>query len=383
MRSISMIKRLLYFFVGIIFITSCRENYTPPEVTTDHNILVVEGFIDVNSDTSYFKLSRTQKLGSSTSSKPEKGASISILSAAGTVLTQFTERANGEYVVYGAALSQAQSYRLKIITSNAKVYQSDLVTGKITPAIDSVTWKIDNEKNGIQFFVNTHDASNSSLYYKWDCEETWEYRAYFDAQYKYMGDTIIEMRDPTEQIYRCWRFTKTSQIFINTTERLSNDIINNEKILFVPKGSNRFDQRYSVLVKQRALTKEAYNYWEQLKQTTELGGSVFDVQPTQLLGNLYCVTNANEPVIGYISATTTAQKRIFIDKNDVPTFIEPYPANCELISVVPNRDSMRLYYAVRRYLPVAPDIQGAFLAAPQQCTDCRIFGGTTDKPSYW
>ncbi|MBW7952513.1 MAG: hypothetical protein H3C56_08165 [Chitinophagaceae bacterium] len=67
----------------------------------------------------------------------------------------------------------------------------------------------------------------------------------------------------------------------------------------------------------------------------------------------------------------------------MPTFIEPYPANCELISVVPNRDSMRLYYAVRRYLPVAPDIQGAFLAAPQQCTDCRIFGGTTDKPSYW
>lgn len=376
-------KQILYITTLISFLIGCRENYTPPEVTTDHKILVVEGFIDVNKDSSYFKLSRTQKLGSTTSYKAEGGANIAILSSNGNVITQFKERANGHYVVYGATLSPLEYYRLKITTASAVVYQSDLIKGKITPAIDSLTWKIDNEKNGLQFYVSTHDVNNETKYYKWDYEETWEYRAYFESQYKYMGDTTIEPRGPGEQIYRCWRSTYSSQIFINTTERLGTDVINNEKLLLVSKGSNRFDQRYSILVKQRALTKEAYDYWLQLKQSSELGGSVFDVQPTQLLGNLHCITNPNEPVIGYISATTTAEKRIFILKTDIPSFVMPYPANCEFVSVAHNKDSMKVYYTNKRYIPIAPDMQGAYLAGTTQCTDCRVLGGTTNKPVFW
>ncbi|HNN30394.1 MAG TPA: DUF4249 domain-containing protein [Chitinophagaceae bacterium] len=376
-------RHIIYLVTIVAIITGCRENYTPPEVTTDHKILVVEGFIDVNKDSSYFKLSRTQKLGSISSIKPEAGANISILSSNGTVLTQFKERANGQYVVYGATLLPTEFYRLKITTSGAVVYQSDLIKGKITPAIDSVTWKIDNDKNGIQFYVNSHDAANETKYYKWDCEEVWEYRAYYESQYKYLGDTIIEPRLPGEQIYRCWRTVLPTQIFINTTEKLSSDVISNEKILFVGKGSNRFDQRYSILVKQRALTKEAFEYWQQLKQSSELGGSVFDVQPTQLLGNLHCVTNPNEPIIGYVSATTTAEKRIYILNTNVPTFVQPYPATCEFAVVANNKDSMKVYYTNKRYIPIAPDMQGAYLAGSTQCTDCRVLGGTTIKPAFW
>lgn len=376
-------RHIIYLVTIVAIITGCRENYTPPEVTTDHKILVVEGFIDVNKDSSYFKLSRTQKLGSVSSVKPEAGANISILSSNGTVLTQFKERANGQYVVYGATLLPTEFYRLKITTSGAVVYQSDLIKGKITPAIDSVTWKIDNDKNGIQFYVNSHDAANETKYYKWDCEEVWEYRAYYESQYKYLGDTIIEPRLPGEQIYRCWRTVLPTQIFINTTEKLSSDVISNEKILFVGKGSNRFDQRYSILVKQRALTKEAYDYWQQLKQSSEMGGSVFDVQPTQLLGNIHCITNPNEPVIGYISATTTAEKRIFILNTDLPSFVMPYPAICEFVSVAHHKDSMKVYYTNKRYIPIAPDMQGAYLAGTTQCTDCRVLGGTTNKPVFW
>jgi hypothetical protein len=48
-----MIKKFMYLASTILLIASCRETYTPPEVTVDQNILVVEGFIQVNADSSF------------------------------------------------------------------------------------------------------------------------------------------------------------------------------------------------------------------------------------------------------------------------------------------------------------------------------------------
>jgi len=376
-------KNLFYIILIAAVAFSCRRSYTPPEVTIDHNILVVEGFINTGADSSFFKLSRTQKLGSTSTVKAEIGAQLFILSASGTVIATSVNKSKGEYSLYSGSLNVTDAYRLKIITTDNKEYQSDLLTTKQTPAIDSLTWKYDTDKNGIQFYINTHDATKNATYYKWNCEETWEYKAYFESLYKFVKDTIIELRTPAEQVYRCWSSEKNSSIFINTTERLAEDIITNEKILFVPKGSNRFNQRYSLLVKQYALTKEAYDYWLQLKQMTELGGSVFDVQPTQLIGNLHCVTNADEPVIGYISAATTAEKRIFIDRNDAPLMVMYYPFQCEMVVVPKVKSTMATYYVTRRYLPIAQDVDGAYLAGSYECSDCRYFGGVTQKPAFW
>jgi primosomal replication protein N len=47
-----MIKKFMYLASTILLIASCRETYTPPEVTVDQNILV-EGFIQVNADSSF------------------------------------------------------------------------------------------------------------------------------------------------------------------------------------------------------------------------------------------------------------------------------------------------------------------------------------------
>jgi hypothetical protein len=56
-------------------------------------------------------------------------------------------------------------YRLRIITANGKEYQSDYITAKKTPAIDSLEFR-QNEK-GVQIYVNTHDALNNTWYYRW------------------------------------------------------------------------------------------------------------------------------------------------------------------------------------------------------------------------
>jgi hypothetical protein len=378
-----MIKKIIYFFSLTLFIASCRETYTPPEITIDQNILVIDGFVNVGGDSSFFKLSRSQKLGTTNVNKPETLAKISILTANNAVLAQSVEKPNGQYAVRSNMVTANQSYKVRIVTKDAKEYITDLIAAKTAPAIDSVNWSIDAEKNGIQFYASSKDVSNNTRYYKWDCEETWESRAYFESYYKYLGGLNVVVRDSVDQIYRCWKSSPITGIFIGSSAKLASDVVENEKLHFIPKGVDKLNTRYSVLVKQTTLTKEAYEYWQQLKQMTELGGSVFDVQPTQLYGNITSVANTTEPVIGYITASSVTTKRIFIDRSQVTSFVTPNVLNCEVYVVSGHPDTFNLYFNNRRYVPIAGDVNGGFLAATLSCGDCRVFGGVTTRPPFW
>ncbi len=378
-----MIKKFMYLASTILLIASCRETYTPPEVTVDQNILVVEGFIQVNADSSFFKLSRSQKLGTGVLNKSETLAKIYILTSSDAVLAQSVEKPNGQYAIRSSAVMANQSYKVKIVTKDAQEYITNIIAAKTTPAIDSVSWKIDADKNGIQFYVSTKDVTNKTVYYKWDCEQVWENRAYLESFYKYLGGLNMQVRDSADQIYRCWRSNSIAGIFIGSSAKLNSDIIENEKLYFVAKGSDKFNARYSVLVKQSSLTKDAYEYWQQLKQMTELGGSVFDVQPTQLYGNINCITNPSLPVIGFISASEVTTKRIFIDQSQLISYTVSNLANCDVQSIPGHPDSFNLYFNVRKYVPIAGDIAGGYLGTTNNCGDCRVFGGTTVKPAFW
>jgi hypothetical protein len=94
----------MYLASTILLIASCRETYTPPEVTVDQNILVVEGFIQVNADSSFFKLSRSQKLGTGVLNKSETLAKIYILTSSDAVLAQSVEKPNGQYAIRSSAV---------------------------------------------------------------------------------------------------------------------------------------------------------------------------------------------------------------------------------------------------------------------------------------
>ena len=118
------------------------------------------------------------------------------------------------------------------------------------------------------------------------------------------------------------------QMLDNISEKLENDVIYLNPIAFIPGDSEKLMTKYSVMVKQYALTKEAFDFWQTLKKNTESLGSIFDAQPSQLTGNIKNVNNPEEPVLGYISAGTVQQKRIFIAKAELPNWKTKYPYSC-------------------------------------------------------
>jgi len=130
------------------------------------------------------------------------------------------------------------------------------------------------------------------------------------VSFDYQNDNAV-IRGADHLIYYCWSSVKSPDVQIGTTSQLSQDIISDIVFHNVTKASEKNSVEYSNLANQYALTRDRYNYWANLKKTTEQLGTIFDAQPSQLNSNIHCLGNPSEPVLGYLCASSTSKKRIF------------------------------------------------------------------------
>src|SRR5437879_5486860 len=130
--------RIYLIIIATIIISGCRKPYLPPIISSGTNYLVVEGAINTGQDSTIIHLSRTVPLSSpsGTMSSPELNASVVVESDANASYP-LTDAGNGYYVAAGLNLSASNKYRVQITTADSKVYQSDFVTAKNSPPIDS------------------------------------------------------------------------------------------------------------------------------------------------------------------------------------------------------------------------------------------------------
>ncbi len=376
------------YWVLILLFCNCKEKYTPPAISTNKNYLVVEGTIVTGSDSTIVLLSRTSNISDTILPNPELGAQVTVLGE-GNDPHPLTETGNGMYVSPGLNLSINQKYQLKISTADGKQYLSDLVTAKLTPPIDSLGWRQDSDHN-VVIYVNTHDPANNTRYYQWNYIETWQYHAPNQTLFDWVNEQIV-VRSPDQQLYNCWSYNNSSSINVASSAKLAQDVISQAPVALVNNSSEKIASKYSILVKQYALSQDAYEFWQTLKTTTEQLGTLFDPQPAQLQSNIHCVSNPGEVVVGFVSVASLQTKRIFINNGDVNYwFSVPYynefPAHLCDIRTVP-ADSIDYFLpptGQRNYVLYGQPTAGSgYLVMPVDCLDCRTHGGTNIKPSFW
>ena len=370
------------FFYIIILIAGCKEAYNPHLKNAGYNYLVVEGNILTGDDSTHIHLTRTVDVSDTSVVQPELNATVKVESGNGEIY-QLQEEGNGFYFSTPLSINPGENYRLHILTSNGKEYASDYVPVKQTPPIDSVSWKLDND-GGVAIYANTHDATGSTQYYRWEYAETWEHRA------KYSSVLIYERPAFTTYVTGCPKNRYTAagipdisgNILIATSTGLSADVIHERPLITIPYGSPKIDRVYSILVKQYALTKEAYEYWDNLQKNTENLGSIFDPQPFADYGNMHCITDSSEPVLGYISACSASQQRIYIYWSQVqwPYF---FP-DCRDTIVVSSPDRYSFFRSLNFCRSLIIIRHRALLwAAHLNCVDCKwTGGGVYIKPPY-
>lgn len=388
-------KRQLYIWLFILA-CSCKVPFQPTVTTTAYSYLVVDGVINSSAtDSTLIKLSRTFKISTSPVTNPELQAQVSVEDAANNSY-QLTDAGKGNYVAGPLGLNSAKQYRLRIKTSDNRVYLSDLVVIKPTPPIDSIGWTAGSDK--LTIYANAHDATNNTRYYRWQYGETWEFRARFGSLYVTNGTQIVPRT--TAQLYpaQCWQSDASADIVLATTKQLTQDVVYRAPIVVIASTSEKISIDYSILLKQYALTEDAYTFWQQTKKNTEQLGSIFDALPSQINGNIHCITNPSEPVFGYLSITNIQVKRIFIHYIDLPRWSEIYPYDCladyfrAVIPAQPPCIPMPGLPCVTTHnglvplgsveIPIDSLAPGSYTASYKECIDCSI-RGTKIQPSFW
>jgi hypothetical protein len=340
-------------------------------------LLVVEGALRVGQDFTIITLSKTVNANEKGGFKPELKARVSVEDKSGASIF-LDENGNGKYSKYNLSLAVGNEYRLRIKTADNKEYLSDYVAARAAPDIDSITWK--KEKGDVTIYVNSHDNTNNTRYYKWDFDETWEIRSFYAANYQYVGGSTV-IFSPLYH-YRCWKYNTSNTINIGSSAQLSSDVISEYPLLQIKQGSEKLSVRYSILLRQESLTKKAYEYLMLMKKNTESLGSIFDPLPSDLKGNIRCTSDPGEGVIGYLTASGMTQKRIFITQMDADW---RFPQSCLTDYVKDDPDSIRFF--MPSYGPIElqflPGRGAYYLVSSHACTDCVARGGNLAMPSYW
>lgn len=371
---------ILFSEVTVMLILSCKQAYNPPAIKSNPGYLVVDGVLHIGQDSTVITLSRTRNLDSIIPI-PELQAQVMVVGESSDVYP-LQEQGNGKYVTDHLNLAYNKNYQLKIITADSREYLSDTFPAKQTPPIDSVTWRQDSV--GVHIYVNTNDPQNNTRYYRWDYDETWQYHTAYETFFDYVNGQIIQR--PTDQlIYTCWQSDHSTDIQIASSIKLANDIIYENPISVIPNGDEKLSVKYSILVKQYAVTPTSYDYWQNLKKNTQQLGTLFDPQPSEIIGNMHAVNNPNEPVLGFIGACNVQQKRIFISNLDLPNGWNyfPYYSECALNTVMRSQlDSLLPSTGPRFFVFVGQNLT-LYLTTSIRCGDCRNHGGVNNQPAFW
>ncbi|MGC4038273.1 MAG: DUF4249 domain-containing protein [Chitinophagaceae bacterium] len=375
-------KRYLLQLAFIILLASgCKEKYEPPVIQTDVSALVVDGFLNASSDTTFIRLSHTQKLSEGVNNSQELGAQMSVEDANGNTLYNFQQlNDSGIYIVPGMSLDINAKYRLRITRPNGKQYESDEIPVVKTPPIDSISYGKAN--NQMFVYANTHDPNNNTWYYRWAYTETYQYTAAYFASLIFQNGGITD-RQPKDYIYECWKTQQSTQLLLATSTKLAQDIIYQFPLRNSDVNGIEFSQKYFINVRQYALTKEAFEYLVNLKRITEQTGSLFDAQPSQLNGNIHAINDPNESVLGYITAATQEVKERYITNADVQPW--NYDPRCSVIEIP--IDMVAGAFSENGLIPLSwdgsPLMPKGVFATTHECGDCRAFGGVTTKPDFF
>jgi len=377
--------KMKYWFGLIIMMGACTDKYVVNTNTPASGYLVVEGFINMSGTT---VIAMTRSSGLDTPLRvPEPGAQIEIQSQFGGSFP-LVDAGDGQYSIENLFLDPSQQYRLHIRTSNGREYQSEFTSAVITPPIDEVGWTAGSGLVTIN--VSTHDPQSQPGYYQWQFEETWKYHSAYASDLKYENGKIVP-RSVDELNYYCYRSALSNQIAIASTEKLSSNVVYQFPIQQVSYTStNKLLIRYSILVKQYALTKDWYEWIRKIKKNTEATGSIFDAQPGETGGNIKCLSDSAENVIGFIGCATETEKRLFIDRSEIPAgVVYTGYEYCVEDSIKNNSYDLDNYFKGQFNLPIVFVYPPGALApthvmgASAGCVDCRMTGGTTIPPPFW
>lgn len=378
-----MLMKLLPEILLISFLLFLNGCITPfiPQTNEDKKLLVVAGLITDQPVANTIKLSESIPLGIRNVTNPVTGSIVTISDDLGNIFS-LTEATAGIYVTNPANFQGVigRFYTLHIKTNSAHnnlSYESNPMEMKPAPDIDSVYHeKVTLASNygvpsqeGCQIKINTHDPTNQCKFYRWEYIETWEFMLPYE---------VPPLRNKV-----CWISSNSNVINIKSTSVLEEDRISGYPLTFISNLTDRLRVKYSILVKQYSLNEDEFLYWEKIQTIGEQVGGLYDIIPSSVPSNIYCLDNPDEKVLGYFSVSATTSKRHFI-KDSFAGIYTPYTDNVCIADTIFGDDPIPdldvfVWLIIDHPLP-PPSYR--VITRLHGCYDCAL-RGTTVEPDFW
>ena len=365
-------KKLLSIIISVLLF-GCVSEYIPKGVNEARDVLVIEGF--VTNGESVFKLSRSVGLLDDlrNSNNHVNDAAVYVEKESGEQIQGFLS-ANGTYTVVTGELDAETKYRFYAVVGGEE-YRSEFLAPIFTSKIDSINYIKESRGEPVSIHVSTRDLKEQSRYYLWSYQEHWEVKAELFANYGLYDGVFGNFSLMTSRnTYYCWRNDSSITMHLASTEKLSENFINQKKLKEIPSHDSRLSVLYYIKVKQMQIRREAYDCFYNIQKNIEQMGGIFSPMPSEVRGNIICSTNPDLPVIGYVDVTTTATEEMFINGSGL---YEPKYNNDDCGS----RITAEPEYAYPRYAFYS---FRPLVYAPHTCVDCRtIPGATKNRPDFW
>lgn len=375
---------ILGLFALIFGLFACREPFDPEIPQQLTSVLVVEGYLDTEGLESELRISRTVPIDAKTTFAPEIGASVNLYSESGAAFS-LAEKVPGVYV-FARDLPENTNYRLEIVLRGGERFESTPIRPIITPDIIDAGFVRDQE--GVEVYVNTqgNEAADDFL---WTYEETWIFRPRIRTNYIYDPATKnVRDRTQAEQISLCFKSEQNPDILLETSSRFQNQVVFRKTIAEIPVGDERIQERYSILISQKAIDADAVKFWETLKRNTEDIGSIFSPLPSQISGNIKAVGNSNILVLGQISMGVIKQRRIYINLSDVSPwgYTNPIFSGCVVAEEPVRFPAYQSAFESGVEVPARELMEGttivAYYPTERRCADCTLYASRT-VPDFW
>jgi hypothetical protein len=383
-------KQKKYCLILTILLLACVEPYDIKS-TSPANMLVVEGIISSQLKRHQISVSRATPVNER-KFVHEQGATVTISDQDGAVIS-LTEEAPGIYETPEFSAQPGGIYTLHITTADGHEYASQQVPFKDGADIGEVYARYANtieDGPGVQVYADTEDPNGQTRFYRWNYIETYKVISPFPSVWEWIGNNSVVPR--FDGIDTCYVTDTLRQIVIRHTQELERDQVTGQKIRFIPEYSHILRHRYSILVQQFCLSEASYLYWDNLRTISEKQGSLSDVQPGSLTGNMTSLTDENEIVLGYFEACKVSEKRIFFSAidfyDDGLKFPRVFRSYCFDIApiLVPQAelDEQMKRYERTMYIWDAFGEAPAttFELMPKSCCDCRD-QGPTERPPFF
>ncbi len=345
----------LFFVFFLILLNGCKKIYEPDGLESDKKIVVINGCLDDFSDylsvsvfyASPFDQSKNIAIDATVYLKNNKGNSYPL-----------TKNGKGYYKIEldALALSNNAEYYISVKTSDGKEYQStpQALPGEIE--ISDMEAKIG--ENIIDYTNSYGDILTTTLpglFLFESAKSKDNNKKYIRFENTAIYQSLYYVSHPVEQTttsHYCVEIVKMNTLPIIQPTLSDSEMVDKKDIGFVdcqfdystqhgdtsvtmPKGWVIISDAYS-------MSEETYNYYKKIETQLTADDKIFDPQPSQIIGNIYCTSDPDEIVLGNFEISRHVRKYFAFfwslqtehyEKRSLDTYIAPTVSRCDTVLV--------------------------------------------------